>query len=56
MATGRHTSDVVLVLAPLGADAENIRAVLAKAGLDPRLCRTDADLQDGWRESARLFS
>ena len=47
MATGRHTSDVVLVLAPLGADAENIRAVLAKAGLDPRLCRTDADLQDG---------
>jgi hypothetical protein len=47
MAKERPTADVVLVLAPTGADAENIRAVLSKAGFDPRLCRTEADLQHG---------
>jgi signal transduction histidine kinase len=35
--------DVVLIIAPVGADAANISAVLERAHLAPRICRTDAD-------------
>ncbi|MEO5958734.1 MAG: HAMP domain-containing sensor histidine kinase, partial [Opitutaceae bacterium] len=36
-----------LVLAPIGADAANIHAVLLAGGMAPRICRTDADVRLG---------
>lgn len=45
MAKGQLAADIVLVLAPLGADAANISAVLRNAEFDPHVCRTDADLR-----------
>lgn len=41
---GERQPDVVLIMAPIGADALNIHAVLQRAGLAPRICRTVADL------------
>lgn len=39
--------DVVLVMAPLGADGTNIRQVLLAAGLAPQICRNEGELQTG---------
>ncbi len=47
MATDNKEPDVVLVMAPLGADGSNIRQVLLAAGLGPQICRTDAELRTG---------
>lgn len=38
-------ADVVLIMAPIGADAVNIQTVLTRAGLAPRICRTVADIE-----------
>lgn len=40
-------SDVVLIQAPIGADAANIESVLRRGGVLPRVCRSDADIRDG---------
>jgi signal transduction histidine kinase len=45
--TDTSHSDVVLISAPIGADAANIHAVLQRAGLSPKICRTLADLEEG---------
>lgn len=37
--------DVVLIIAPIGADATNIHTVLARAGLAPKICRTNEEFQ-----------
>lgn len=42
-------ADVILVMAPIGADAANIRSVLLGAGMAPHICRTDADVHAGIR-------
>ena len=39
--------DIVLVMAPIGADAANIRAVLLAADMRPIVCTNDACLRDG---------
>lgn len=39
--------DVVLIVAPIGADAANIHAVLHRGGMAPKICRTVADLASG---------
>src|SRR5687768_260067 len=46
--TGASHSDVVLIMAPIGADAANIHAVLHRAGLAPRICRTIPDVEAGF--------
>lgn len=38
------TNDIVLIVAPIGADARNIAEVLQKAHHAPKICRTDADM------------
>jgi signal transduction histidine kinase len=45
--TSEFYSDVVLIMAPIGADAPNIHAVLHRAGLAPRICRTIPDFEAG---------
>lgn len=45
-----NPADVVLITAPIGADAVNIRAVLLEAGLAPRICRTEQELRAGVAE------
>jgi signal transduction histidine kinase len=45
--SGVTHSDVVLVMAPIGADAANIHAVLRRAGLTPRICRTIPEVEAG---------
>jgi signal transduction histidine kinase len=45
--TEKPQSDVVLISAPIGADAANIHAVLQRAGLTPKICRTIPDLEMG---------
>src|SRR5688572_6040269 len=40
-------TNVVLVMAPIGADAANIRTVLLANGLAPRVCSSEADLRAG---------
>jgi signal transduction histidine kinase len=47
--TAERQADVVLVMAPIGADAANIQNVLLGAGMIPRICRNDADLRAGLR-------
>ncbi len=47
MMRGQKPAGDVLVMAPIGADAANIRGVLAKAGLVTRVCATDAELRAG---------
>ena len=42
--------DIVLVMAPIGADAANIRAVLLAADMRPIICTTDACLRENIRE------
>jgi signal transduction histidine kinase len=42
--TERQSSDVVLIVAPVGADARNISDVLQKAQHAPKICRTSADM------------
>jgi signal transduction histidine kinase len=41
------SSDVVLIVAPVGADARNISDVLQKAHHAPKVCRTAADMAAG---------
>lgn len=36
---------IILIIAPIGADAANIHAVLGRAGLAPKVCRTDEEFQ-----------
>ena len=38
--SARAQADVVLIMAPIGADAANIQTVLARRSLAPRICRT----------------
>ena len=45
--TGGSHSDVVMIMAPIGADAANIHAVLQRADLAPRICRTIPDVEVG---------
>lgn len=40
-------ADVVLIVAPIGADAANIHAVLQRARLEPKICRTTPELEAG---------
>src|SRR5690348_15940562 len=40
-------ADSVLITAPIGADAANIRSVLLAAGLAPRICTSAAELRAG---------
>jgi signal transduction histidine kinase len=47
MPTAGKETEVVLVMAPIGADGANIRQVLVSAGLRPLICRTDAELRAG---------
>jgi signal transduction histidine kinase len=47
MAGTRAAADTVLITAPIGADATNIRDVLQSAGLAPRVCRTTEELRAG---------
>jgi signal transduction histidine kinase len=47
MGADKQMAGVVLVMAPIGADAANIQNVLLRAGLVPRICRNDADLRAG---------
>src|SRR5687767_2539233 len=42
---GEKKADVVVIMAPIGADAANIRSVLFGAGFAPYVCRDDADLR-----------
>ena len=42
--------DLVLVMAPIGADGANIRSVLLAAGMRPVVCTTDASLRQGMTE------
>ncbi len=42
-----NPADVVLIMAPIGADAANIRNVLVNAGMAPVICRGDADVRAG---------
>jgi signal transduction histidine kinase len=46
---GHQHADVVLIRAPIGADASNIHAVLQRAGLAPKICRTVAEFEAGMR-------
>jgi len=39
--------DLILVRAPIGADAANIEAVLRRGGGIARICETDTDIRDG---------
>jgi signal transduction histidine kinase len=45
MSTERSRADKVLIVAPIGADAPNLRGVLLSAGLQPEICSTAADLR-----------
>jgi signal transduction histidine kinase len=45
--SGHRQADVVLISAPIGADAVNIRAVLERFGLAPRICGTVPELETG---------
>ena len=47
MSHEEQPADVVLVLAPLGADAVNIQNLLRGAGLAPRICRNAGEVQAG---------
>ncbi len=47
--SAERRADVVLVMAPIGADARNIHAVLARAGLAPRICRAVPELAAGMK-------
>src|SRR3954469_3264222 len=40
-----NAPDTVLITAPIGADAANIRGVLQSAGLGARVCATTTELQ-----------
>ena len=40
-------ADVVLLRAPIGADASNLHMVLSRAGLSPVICHSAADLEAG---------
>lgn len=42
--------DVVLIMAPIGADAANLHAVLQRAGLAPRICRMLPDVESGLKD------
>jgi signal transduction histidine kinase len=42
--------DLVLVMAPIGADGANIRAVLGAAGMRPVVCTSDANLRQAMSE------
>ena len=37
-----------MIMAPIGADAANIHAVLHRDGLAPRICRTISDVEAGF--------
>ncbi len=50
MVTPPTNSDVVLVKAPIGADATNIQNVLSRGGIAARICKADSDLRDGLDE------
>src|SRR5688500_11679597 len=45
--TEKSQADIVLISAPIGADAANIQAVLQRAGLTPKICRSIPDLEMG---------
>ena len=45
-----HTSDTILIVAPVGADARNISEVLRKAQHTPRICRTASEMAEGMNE------
>jgi signal transduction histidine kinase len=45
MAPSQGAGDVILVMAPTGADAANIGTVLERARLRARICRSDAELR-----------
>src|SRR5690242_2465181 len=45
-----NQGDVVLVMAPIGADAANVRNVLQAAGMRPIVCATDASIRQAMRE------
>ncbi len=47
--TGQPHPDVVLIMAPIGADATNISTVLRRGGHAPKICRTISDLDTGMR-------
>lgn len=50
MAAGTSDRDVVLVMAPIGADAANIETVLRRGGVATQACVTDLDLKLALRE------
>jgi signal transduction histidine kinase len=47
---GETSGDIVLVMAPIGADAANIRTVLQSAGMRPVVCTSDTNLRAGMSE------
>lgn len=47
-------NDVVLVKAPIGADASNIQNVLRDGGISARICKSDLDLREGLDECAAV--
>ncbi len=47
MSSPQAKGDLVLVRAPIGADAANIESVLRRGGVAARICKFDADIRDG---------
>lgn len=41
------STDVVLVMAPIGADAANVQSVLSRGGVKARVCASVGELRDG---------
>lgn len=46
MSEGRQ-KDIILISAPIGADARNLQAILLRAGHDPRICHAVEDVEAG---------
>lgn len=55
MSPTHATGDVVLVMAPIGADARNIQSVLSRGGVAARICTSGGDMPDGLDEECGAF-
>ncbi len=47
MSLPQSSADVVLVMAPIGADARNIQGVLNRGGVTARVCSSGTEIRDG---------